>query len=735
MVKNKSRRQLFSAGSFFTADLREKLIDTKCIWYWVAFFAAAVVILFFNSIGSSKYYEVGDIASESLIYEGATFSYISDVAYDKAVAEIEAAVNDVYTLDNTKLNNLNEQIDDFIDKMTAIKKESDSGSETVVSIYKGLFGDGDTAAIYESSLNNLSLAEINSVASALRSYIVSSYSEGIKETDLDVFISDLNSWVEDGFKEDEKVAAHALVSTLDIEANYVLDEDETEAVTAKRVAEIQPVEVTVRSGEKIIDEGTEITAEQMETMQKAGMLSEGKGLAYFLGVTLFVLFLFMMLFLFCRRYFPTYAFDREGILLVGSVVTAFLLICLIIMILVAESSGTLHSVLGYLLPLSSVALVFTTLTNQRLAFIVTTFSGILMSLLLPNQPMYLIVAACSSLFTIYAVGRIRERYQVVSFGFYLGLINALLILILGMIGEQSLRVMLIGAGVGLVSGLLASFIALGSIPLLENSLKLSTPMKLMELSSTGHPLIKRLMAEAPGTYYHSILVANLAEAAADAIGADSLLVRVASYYHDIGKLERPAYFTENQEPGNNPHDKISPAMSSLIIVSHVKDGIEMAKEYGLPDEVVNIIAEHHGDSVIKYFYHKAKEQGDNVTEEDFSYPFPTPQTRESAIVMMADCVQATLQSMPPMSKGETAAKIHSLIEERLNSGQFVKCDLTFRDLAVIQDAFVSVYDGMKHHRIKYPDLKALAKKSGIKVEIPEAAEVSEEKEPAKDGTV
>ena len=735
MVKNKSRRQLFSAGSFFTAELREKLIDNRSIRYWLAFFAAAVVILFFSSIGNSKTYEVGDIAPESLIYEGATFSYVSDVAYDKAVAEIEAAVNDVYTLDSTKLNNLNEQIDDFIDKMTAIKRESDSGSETAVSIYKGLFGDGDTAAVYESSLNSLPLSEINSVASALRSYIVSSYSEGIKETDLDAFISGLNSWIEDGFKEDQKVAAHAIVSTLDIEANYVLDEDETRAVTAKRVAEIQPVEVTVRSGEKIVDEGTEITAEQMETLQKAGMLSEGKGLAYFLGVTLFVLFLFMMLFLFCRRYFPTYAFDREGILLVGSVVTAFLLICLIIMILVAESSGTLHSVLGYLLPLSSVALVFTTLTNQRLAFIVTTFSGILMSLLLLNQPMYLIVAACSSLFTIYAVGRIRERYQVVSFGFYLGLINALLILILGMIGEQSLRVMLIGAGVGLVSGLLASFIALGSIPLLENSLKLSTPMKLMELSSTGHPLIKRLMAEAPGTYYHSILVANLAEAAADAIGADSLLVRVASYYHDIGKLERPAYFTENQEPGNNPHDKISPAMSSLIIVSHVKDGIEMAKEYGLPDEVVNIIAEHHGDSVIKYFYHKAKEQGDNVTEEDFSYPFPTPHTRESAIVMMADCVQATLQSMPPMSKGETAAKIHSIIEERLNSGQFVKCDLTFRDLAVIQDAFVSVYDGMKHHRIKYPDLKALAKKSGIKVEIPEAAEVSEEKEPAKDGTV
>lgn len=731
MTKNKSRRQLFSVGSFFTADLRKKLIDTKRIWYWVAFFFVTVVILSISSVSTSKDYEVGDIAPESLIYEGATFSYISDVAYDKAVAEIESAVNDVYTLDKTKLDNLNGQLDDFTEKITAVKKDDDSDSESAVSIYKSLFGDGDMAAVYESSLNNLSMSSINGVVASLRSYFVSSYAEGIKEADLDAFINDLEDWIDQGFSEDEQVAARAVVSILDIEANYVLNEEETDAVTAKRVAEIQPEQVTVRSGQKIVDEGTEITAEQMEALQKAGMLSEGKGFAYFLGVTLFVLFLYMMLFLYCRRYFPFYAFEREGILLIGSVIVIFLALCQVVMLLVAESSGALHSVLGYLLPLSSVALIFTILTDQRLAFITTVFSAILMSLLVLSQPAYLLVAGCSSLFTIYAVGRIRERYQLVSFGLYLGIVNFLVILILGLIGEQSLRTIFIGCGVGLLGGLLAALIALGAIPLLENSLKLSTPMKLMELSSTGHPLIKRLMAEAPGTYYHSILVANLAEAAADAVGADSLLVRVASYYHDIGKLERPAYFTENQEPGNNPHDKISPAMSSLIIVSHVKDGVEMAKEYGLPEAVVNIIAEHHGDSVIKYFYHKAKEQGGNVSEEDFSYPFPTPQTRESAIVMMADCVQATLQSMPPMSKGETAAKIHSLIEERLNDGQFVKCDLTFRDLAVIQDAFVSVYDGMKHHRIKYPDLKALAKKSGIKVDIPEAAEATENAEDGK----
>ena len=221
------------------------------------------------------------------------------------------------------------------------------------------------------------------------------------------------------------------------------------------------------------------------------------------------------------------------------------------------------------------------------------------------------------------------------------------------------------------------------------------------------------MAEAPGTYYHSILVANLAEAGADAINADPLLTRVAAYYHDIGKLERPVYFTENQESGVNPHDNLTPAMSVLILVSHVKDGIEMARDYDLPKEVIDIISEHHGNGVIKYFYHKALENGDDVTKEDFSYPFPKPQSRESALVMIADTVQAAIQSMGPMTKGELTAKIHSLIGERLDDGQFEECDLTFRDLHVIQDAFVSVYDGITHHRIRYPELKALAKKSGL----------------------
>ena len=718
MAQNNTRksRRLFSAGSLFSAEVREKLLKTNLIWYWIGFAVLSAVILLLTSVGSSRSYEAGDIASQSLIYEGATFTYTSDVAYEKAVAEVEAAVNDVYILDKTKLEALNDALDQFLNDMSEIKAIEDHDSEEAVSLYHDIFGDGDDAAVYESALNSVSLEAIATVTASVRSYLSASYADGVKDSDLENYVAELNEWIDESdYSDDEKVVGHAVISTLDIEANYILDEEETAAITAKRVAEIQPEEVTLRSGEKIVDEGTEITAEQLEALQKAGMLTEGKGIAYFFGVLLYVFFLYLLLFVYCKRYFPLYAYEREGILMVGLVIIVFLLLCQGIMLMVSSATGTLHSVLGFLLPLPAVAMIFSTLTNQRVAFITTTFAGLMMFVLVLSQPLYLIVAAVASLFTLYTVGRIRERYQLVSFGLYLGLVNFLMILVLALIGEQSPRTALIGGAVGFISGLLSSLIALGAIPLLENTLKLATPMKLMELSSTGHPLIKRLMAEAPGTYYHSILVANLAESAADAIGADPLLTRVASYYHDIGKLERPAYFTENQEGGTNPHDKLTPAMSTLILVSHVKDGVEMVREYGLPDVVVNIIAEHHGSSVVKYFYHKAKENGDDVTEEEFSYPFPKPQTRESALVMMADTVQAALQSMPPMSKREMAAKIHGLITDKLEEGQFEECDLTFRDLHVIQDAFVAVYDGMTHHRIRYPDLKALAKKSGIKM--------------------
>lgn len=720
--KMENKLKLFGTEKF-SEEINKKLIQTKMIWLWISAFLITGIILSLSAIGTGVSYSEGDIATEPLIYEGATMTYTSEVARKEAEAKIKSGVNDVYTVDTGKMDAVTEQIDSFLEDMNAVKQEKNHDSKTAKEIYAKLFAGTENAASYESALNELSMDRIESVTGSVRTFFTAAYTEGIKDGELDAFKDKIDAWLsKESFTGNERRCAEALISLLPIEANYILDQEETEAVTARRIAEIEPKEVTIRSGQKIVDNGTEITAEQMEALQQTGMLTNSKSPAYFIGIFLYALMMYFLLFLFCKKFYPFYAFEKNGILLVNTVICGFLLLCQIIMFVSTATNGILYSVLGYLMPLPAVALIFTAVTNQRFAFTGTVFASLLMGVIVINQPIFLFAALIAAIFTVYTVGRLRERYQVVSFGMYLGIAYVLVIFVFGMLGEQSINTVSAGAIVGFIGGLLSSFIALGIIPLLENTLQTSTPMKLMELSSTSHPLLKRMIKEAPGTYYHSILVANLAEAAADAIGADSLLSRVAAYYHDIGKMERPAYFTENQDGKNNPHDKINPSLSALILVSHVKDGVDFARNENLPEDVIDIIEEHHGTSLIRYFYHKAKEADETVSEEDFSYPFRKPQTKESAIIMMADCVQAALQSMPNLTRGERIAKIHELITNRLNEGQFEECNLTFRDLHIIQDAFVAVYDGLDHQRIKYPDARSLAKNTSVAETVVRAAE-------------
>jgi len=231
-------------------------------------------------------------------------------------------------------------------------------------------------------------------------------------------------------------------------------------------------------------------------------------------------------------------------------------------------------------------------------------------------------------------------------------------------------------------------------------------VRLLELSYPGNPLLKRLLTEAPGTYHHSILVGNLAEAAAEAINGDSLLTRVGAYYHDVGKLKRPYFFIENQMNTDNPHDKIAPTLSALILTFHVKDGVELAREYKLPEDIINIIEQHHGSGLCTYFYHKALENGQNesIAEEEFRYDGPKPQTREAALVMLADSVEAAVRSLQNRTYNRVEGMVHRILKDKLLDGQLDECDLTFKDLDVIASAFIQVLSGIFHARIEYPDL-------------------------------
>ena len=244
------------------------------------------------------------------------------------------------------------------------------------------------------------------------------------------------------------------------------------------------------------------------------------------------------------------------------------------------------------------------------------------------------------------------------------------------------------------------------LPLWESVFRILTPFKLLELSNPNHPILKRLLMEAPGTYHHSVIVGNLSENAANAIGSNGLLARVSAYYHDQGKLKRPYLFKENQIGAENPHDKMTPGLSAEIIKSHVRDGIEMAMEAKLPQEIIQAIEEHHGTTLVKYFYHKALSEGKDelVKEEDYRYNGRKPQSKETAVIMLADSVEAAVRSMPEPTSDKIDQLIHKIIKDKFDDGQLDECDLTLKDLEKIASSFKTVLMGIFHERIEYPEL-------------------------------
>ena len=347
-----------------------------------------------------------------------------------------------------------------------------------------------------------------------------------------------------------------------------------------------------------------------------------------------------------------------------------------------------------------------TLFNPNMAVffngIFAIFAGIL-----TGDVQFVLLSLISGMVGAIGIIRLTERSDLYKTALYIALINVIAIGAWGILNRTIWDVIWVGMLFGILNGVFSAVLTLGLLPLIESMFGVTTSIKLLELSNPNQPLLKKLMLEAPGTYHHSVMVGNLGEAAAEAVGADGLIVRVGAYYHDIGKIKRPYFFTENQFNGENPHDKISPTLSALIITSHVKDGVEMATEAKLPPMIIDMIAQHHGNSLISYFYQKAKETDEEVREEDYRYEQPKPQTKEAAILMMADTVEAAVRSKTGATPGQIEGFIRTLIKGKLNDGQFDECDLTFKDLDKIAETFGRVINGMYHKRIEYPAEKTM----------------------------
>ncbi|HHQ0979116.1 TPA: HD family phosphohydrolase, partial [Listeria innocua] len=300
-----------------------------------------------------------------------------------------------------------------------------------------------------------------------------------------------------------------------------------------------------------------------------------------------------------------------------------------------------------------------------------------------------------------------RRSAIMFSGFMVGLINMVYVLILLLVNNSMLLQVstLMAIGYAFLGGFGAFILGVGVIPLFETIFGLLTTSRLVELANPNHPLLKKILMKAPGTYHHSMMVANLAEACADKIGANSLLVRVGCFYHDIGKTLRPPYFVENQLQGINPHDRLTPEQSRDIILSHTKDGAEILKENHMPQPIIDIALQHHGTTLLKYFYYKAKETNPDVKEADFRYSGPKPQTKEIAIINISDSVEAAVRSSSEPTMAKITEIIDGIIKDRFLDGQFTECDITIKEIKIIRDTLIATLNGIYHQRIQYPDDK------------------------------
>jgi hypothetical protein len=367
--------------------------------------------------------------------------------------------------------------------------------------------------------------------------------------------------------------------------------------------------------------------------------------------------------------------------------------------------GVPVSALEYLVPVALGGLLLAVLFNSRLAFAGALAISILTSLLASAEFRFFLYSFVGSLTAIFALVGQKSRATLLKAGALVGLANLYSILAWSLLSgaTESLAFDLVG---GLINGLFVAILALGLLPLFEYLFQVATDFRLIELCNMNHPLLKQMILKAPGTYHHSMLVGTLAEAAGEAIGANTLLCRVGAYYHDIGKMTKPLYFVENQTDSRDLHGKLRPSLSSLVIVSHVKAGVELGRAHGLPTAVVEMIPQHHGTRLVTFFYDKAKKSQDpdmgEVQEEEFRYPGPKPQTKEAAILMLADAVEAASRTLTERTQGRFQGLVGNIVNTIFTDGQLNECELTLRELHLIEESFVRVLLGIYHHRVDYP---------------------------------
>ena len=682
--------------------------------------AVILCILFMVAITPQRYdLKVGDIAP-------ATITASKDVVDEISTArQRESAANQVEPTYVYKDSVADEVMADLASVLAQANAVQQYGRRVLEQFAPG---DAKTQATYvfaeaeleyaRSLLTQLSLADyqLNTLLRAsdqqmadMSENITSAVENTLNTTIREGYVNESIQYLQQiiGYKTDIDLLQNVVTPILRkvIRPNMVIDQEATEKLRDEARAAVEPV--IYKQGQNIVLARERVTANQLEMLRSLGMLDDDNvDIMMYVGAALLVLLSIAVLLI------SMYLFDPDTLQNPRSLIILMLIQCVTLGLCILGQ--LVHT---YMAPVLLSAMMLTGLLSPNTGIAGALSMSVLVSALIaggdttygPAMVNLLLTAFISGFLAVAIIRRRPYRQQVLLCGIVTAIVNIVIILTIGFMTNTSVADVFTNALWSAGSALLASVLCIALDPLVEASFHLATPAKLLELSNPNHPLLRRLLIEASGTYHHSIIVANLAEAAAEAVGGNPLLARAGAYFHDIGKLKRPLYFKENQI-GDNPHEHTNPYVSAAIVTAHTRDGLVMAQQYRLPQEIQDIIVEHHGDTPVMFFYHKALQEADGqaVDIADFRYDGRRPHSKESAIIMLADTVEAAVRSMPDPTPQKIREFISKLVRGKLDDGQLDNAPLTLRDITRICEAFATVLNGVFHERIEYPAISPAA---------------------------
>jgi cyclic-di-AMP phosphodiesterase PgpH len=661
--------------------------------------ASLFLVLSANITLGQEDLEVGQVAPRDIIApREVTFDSpsLTREARELAAAEVDPVMSRIKVPADNREDQLAE-LQALSRRVSSVLARRDDGLVDEEGVLERL-AEEDTISFGDRSVvASLTTAQWEAIVAAAGTQLDATLQEQIDADELAQVRNEVRELITAELQEDQRAVAGNIAAAL-VEPTHIIDRELTQAEEDRARAAVPPSEVTVRQGEIIVADGQVITVEQMEELDALGLTQPRVDVGTVLGNLLVAILVASLLVAYLWRFEPAVWHRNRSVLLffLGLVATA-----------VAMRISADRTLWAFVVPTSATVLLMGILLQGGAGAVMAGGLAVLAGVMNRDALDLAVFVLAGGLAALLAITRAERLNVFVRVFVVLAVVNMTVAIAFSLLDQRDLAAVAQLAGAGVVNAMLSVALAVGSFHLLGNVFGIMTVFQLLELANPSNRLLRRLLLETPGTYHHSVMVGNLAERASETIGADPLLARVAAYYHDIGKMKNPLAFIENQAGAHNIHDDLDAETSARIIAGHIRDGIDLGYEHGLPVQVIGFIPQHHGTSVMSYFHGKAlRELGgrqEAVDERVFRYPGPKPQSREAAIIMLADGVEASVRSLDEKDEESIRAMVDRIVDARVEDGQLDEADLTLRNIAQIKDAFVGQLLGMYHSRIKYPD--------------------------------